>query len=154
MVRLTTYLSPDQIHLDVTASNKAELLMQAARLLAPTVDELSASEIAELLAGRERLASTGVGHGIAIPHASSEAIPRPCVGLFRMARPVPFDAVDGDPVKLVVVVLAPQRAQALHLRLLACIARLVRSAQVRETLLAAQSAEQAYSCLGSFEGTE
>lgn len=154
MVRLTAYLTPEHIHLDLPATNKAGLLAAAARLLAPSVDGLDSSEIAELLSSRERLASTGVGHGIAIPHASSAAIEAPCLGLFRTAVPVPFEAVDDQPVQLVLVVLAPQRAQGLHLRLLARIARLVRSAEVRETLLAAATAEQAYLCMTGFEGTE
>lgn len=154
MVRLTAHLTPENIHLDVPASNKSELLAAAARLLAPKVEGLDAAEIAELLSARERLASTGVGDGIAIPHASSAAISAPSLGLFRTARPVPFESVDDLPVQLVVVVLAPQRDQALHLRLLARIARLVRSAQVRETLLAAPTAEQAYLCVTGFEGTE
>ncbi len=153
MVRLTAYLRAEQIHLDVHAGDKNDLLRTASVRVADAVDTLDADAIAELLLARERLASTGVGHGIAIPHASSAAIDTPYVGLYRTADPVPFDAVDDQPVRLMVVVLAPQRQQALHLRLLARIARLVRSEAVREALLAAGSAEEAYSCLGGFEGT-
>jgi|ETNmetMinimDraft_26_1059896.scaffolds.fasta_scaffold166083_2 mannitol/fructose-specific phosphotransferase system IIA component (Ntr-type) len=153
MVRLTAYLAAEHIHLDVDARDKDELLRQASLLLAPHLTALDAEAINELLLARERLASTGVGHGIAIPHASSAHIDTPCLGLFRTAQPVPFDAVDDQPVRLMVVVLAPQHEQALHLRLLAGIARLVRSEAVRDTLLAAQTAEEAYSCVGGFEGT-
>lgn len=154
MVHLTTYLSPARIHLDVPGADKHELLRTVAECLAPTVDGLDAGQIASLLLARERLASTGVGDGVAIPHASTPELKEPCVALLRPARPVPFDAVDNQPVTLLLVVLAPHDAQALHLRLLARIARLVRSVQVRERLLAVQSAEEAYSYIGSIEGSE
>ncbi len=153
MVQLTAYLAAEHIHLGLEASDKGGLLREASLLLAPSIHALDAEAIAGLLLARERLASTGVGHGIAIPHASSASIKEPCLGLFRTAQPVPFNAVDNQPVNLMVVVLAPQNEQALHLRLLAGIARLVRSAAVRDALLAAKTVDEAYSCLGGFEGT-
>jgi len=152
MVLLTTYLSPSSVLLDVAAVDKAAVLQRAASCLAAAEPMLDADQVATLLAARERVASTGVGEGIAIPHACSAAIDVPRLSVLRIVDPVDFDAVDGKPVNLIVAVLAPPHAQALHLRLLARVARLVRSPATREALLAAQSSEEAYSVIGAAEG--
>ncbi len=147
MVPLKAYVNPSQVHVDVVAANKDELLRAiAARMASPELG-LDAATIADLLSARERLASTGVGLGIAIPHASTPVLLEPLVALFRPREAVPFDAVDGDPVRLVAVVLAPASQQALHLRLLARIARMLCTERVRDALLAAETADEAYSCL-------
>ena len=152
MVLLTTYLSPTSVLLDVVAGDKAAVLQCAASCLAATEPTLDVEQIATLLAARERVASTGVGEGIAIPHACSAAIDVPRLSVLRMVEPVDFDAVDGKPVSLIVAVLAPPHAQALHLRLLARVARMVRSPATRDALLAAQSSEEAYSVISAAEG--
>lgn len=151
MVLLTTYLRPTSVVLDVVAADKAAVLQSAATCLAAAEPALDVDQVATLLAARERVASTGVGEGIAIPHACSAAIDVPRLSVLRMVDPVDFDAVDGKPVNLIVAVLAPPHAQALHLRLLARVARMVRSPATREALLAAQSSEEAYSVIGAAE---
>ena len=153
MVHLSAYLSPDHIHLALPGENKAQLLREIATRMATKSNALSADKIVDLLTAREKLASTGVGHNIAIPHASSNEIDTACVSLFRTAEPVAFDAVDDEPVRLLMVVLAPQSNQALHLKLLATIARLVRSATVRETLLTIDSGHEVLDYIASLEGT-
>ena len=153
MVHLSAYLSPDHIHLALPGADKPQLLREIAARMAAATNALSADKIAELLTARENLASTGVGHGIAIPHASSSDIDTACVSLFRTAEPVAFDAVDDGPVRLLVVVLAPQDNQALHLKLLATIARLDRSHSVRETLLTVGSGREVLDYIASIEGT-
>ncbi len=152
MIRLSSYLTAEHVHLDVDGIDKGSVLTTIGERLAGTLGTLQAGEITDLLSAREKLASTGVGLGVAIPHASSPALDRPCLGLFRTTGPVPFDAVDGEPVQLMMVVLAPQSSQALHLRLLARIARLVRSEPVRARLLTVDSAEQALALIDEVEG--
>jgi nitrogen PTS system EIIA component len=153
MVSLRSYLSPQHVVLDLDGRSKTELLQGAGSHLAALVDGLDAGEITGLLAAREHLASTGVGLGIAIPHASSAALSEPCLALYRTRQPVPFDSVDGVPVNLMLVVLAPQSSQALHLRLLARVARLVRADHVRKRLLEVPSAEEAIQFIGEVEGS-
>lgn len=153
MVSLRSYLSPKHVVLDLDGRTKAELLRGAGSHLAPLLTGLDAGQITGLLDARERLASTGVGLGIAIPHASSASLKEPCLALFRTRRPVPFDSVDGAPVNLMLVVLAPQSSQALHLRLLARVARLVRADHVRKRLLEVPSAEEAIQFIGEVEGS-
>jgi len=152
MVQLSTYLSPRHVVLDLGGDSKAELLQGAGRCLEALIDGLDAAEITDLLVARESLASTGVGSGIAIPHASSAALSEPCIAMFRTSGPVDFDSVDGEPVTLMLVVLAPKNAQALHLRILARVARLVRSTAVREQLLEIATPEQVCRYIGEVEG--
>lgn len=150
MVELTHFLRSQDIFLDVPAPNKAAVLSYAAKVLG---DSLPAGAIEALLTAREQVASTGVGEGVAIPHASTALITAPRVALLRMARPVAFEAVDDLPVQLVFAVLAPADAQALHLRLLARVARLVRSREVRSALLAASTSQEAYGVILEATGT-
>ncbi len=148
-VQLTTYLRPDSVWLDVEAADKASLLRRVADCLAAAGPPLEPQAVLDLLIARERLASTGVGHGVAIPHACVAVIDTPRLCLLRTRAPIDFDAIDASPVRLVVGVLAPPNAQALHLRLLARVARLVKSPLTRDALLAAYSAADAYSQIES-----
>lgn len=150
MAELSGALGVDAIDLDVAATSKAEMLRHAAVILAGLTGADQASELTQrtgaieaLLLQRERVASTGVGEGVAVPHASTELLQQPKVALLRIAQPVDFDAVDGKPVSLVFAVLAPKNGPALHLRLLARVARLMRSGAVRQALLDAPTAEAA-----------
>lgn len=152
MIHLSSYLTVDDVHLDVAGDDKATVLIAVGKLLAGRLDTLTAGDVTGLLTDRENLASTGVGLGVAIPHASTAAIAEPCLGLFRTAVPVPFDSVDGVPVRLMVVVLAPKASQALHLRILARIARLVRDPATRERLLAAPTPADVCAIIGDVEG--
>lgn len=153
MVSLCSYLSPAHVVLGLAGATKADLLRGAGHHLEALVPNLNAAEITRLLQAREELASTGVGSGIAIPHASSAALASPCLALYRTAKPVPFDSVDGAPVTLMLVVLAPQASQALHLRLLARVARLVRAEDVRQRLHEVATAEAAIQYIGGVEGS-
>ncbi len=146
-VQLTSYLRPGSVWLDVDAADKAALLRAVADCLAAAGPPLDPQTVADLLTARERLASTGVGHGVAIPHASVATIETPRLCLLRVRAAIDFDAIDAAPVRLVVGVLAPPNAQALHLRLLARVARLVQAPLMREALLAAHSADDAYSLI-------
>ena len=153
MVTLGSYLSPKHVVLDLEGDTKSALLEGASHHLNELVPALQPDEIAGLLTAREALGSTGVGLGIAIPHASTEALSTPCLALFRTRQPVPFDSVDGKPVNLMFVVLGAQSRQALHLRLLARVARLVRADHVRERLLEIPSAEEAFNFIAEVENS-
>lgn len=142
MVALSTFLTPQHVALGVRAPDKAAVLSAAGACLAGGEDAPDGLTVASLLGARERIASTGVGAGIAIPHACHPGLQRPRVALLRMAEPVEFDAADGQPVELVVALLAPAAAQALYLRLLARIARVVRTPSARRALLAAAAPDE------------
>ena len=108
---------------------------------------LSERDIFDVLWQRERLGSTGLGHGVAIPHAKHPGIKR-IVGVFaRLAEPVDFDAMDGDKVDIVFLLLTPEGAGADHLKALACISRLLRDGQAVEKLRASRDEAALYAVL-------
>lgn len=103
--------------------------------------------IFETLLQREKLGSTGIGHGIAIPHGKLPKLDR-LFGLFaRLDRPIDFDALDGQPVDLIFLLLAPEGAGADHLKALARIARLLRDPEIARKLRDSRDAEALYAVL-------
>ena len=119
------------------ARNKKQVLQELAARAAEDCGR-SEREIFETLLQRERLGSTGIGRGVAIPHGKLAKLDR-LVGLFaRLERPIEFEALDGEPVDLIFLLLAPEGAGADHLKALARIARLLRDENIAEQLRAAR----------------
>jgi len=119
-----------------------ELASQAARIA-----DLQEREVFDVLLQRERLGSTGLGQGVAIPHGKMVGL-KQIVGVFaRLAEPVDFDAVDGEPVDIVFLLLAPEGAGADHLKALARISRLLREGSAVEKLRASNDAAALYAVL-------
>jgi PTS system nitrogen regulatory IIA component len=109
----------------------------------------SEREVLDVLAQRERLGSTGIGNGIAIPHGKLPKLER-LFGVFaRLDRPVDFEALDGQPVDLLFLLLAPEAAGADHLKALARVARLLRDPEVARKLRESRDAEAIYAVLTS-----
>lgn len=118
-------LSADSILADFKASSKKQAIQALSRRIATQLD-LDDREIFAKLLDRERLGSTGVGKGVAIPHARVEGLDR-IIGLFaKLSNPIDFDSVDDRPVDLVFMLLAPEEAGADHLKALASVSRLLR----------------------------
>lgn len=130
----------------VKAPNKKQLLQDLAQALAKRVGTDHRS-IFETLLTREKLGSTGIGQGIAIPHGKMSSLTR-VHGLFaKLAQPIEFDSVDGQPVDLVFVLLAPDHAGADHLKALARISRMLRDPAVVAKLRGTETAEGLYAIL-------
>ena len=126
-------LDVSDIHLDVDVSNKAELLERLAGWLAGR-HGLSKAEVLDSLTAREQLGSTGLGHGIAIPHARMSECGS-ATGIFvRTRAPVPFNAPDGNPVSLFLALVVPKHATQRHLQLLATAAGILSDRAVRDVL--------------------
>ena len=122
---LDTLIDKQSVLASLKAPNKKQLLQELSQALATQV-AIDHRVIFETLLKREKLGSTGIGQGIAIPHGKLPSIAR-VYGLFaRLGQPVDFDSVDGQPVDLVFVLLAPEDAGADHLKALAKISRLLR----------------------------
>jgi len=100
---------------------------------------------------REGIGSTGIGKGVAVPHAKPAVCTelKACLGITR--DPVPFDSIDGQPVRIFVLVLGPRNQAGRHLRFLARVARLLKKGERREALLSCTEADQAYEVLERFE---
>ena len=139
-------ITPAAVVARLRAANKKQLLQEISRRAADLVG-LHERQIFDALLERERLGSTGVGNGIAIPHAKLPGLTR-LQGLFvRLDPPVDFDAVDEQPVDLVFLLLAPEAAGADHLKALARVSRLLRDRQICEKLRGAEHPDALYALL-------
>ncbi|HXI86276.1 MAG TPA: PTS sugar transporter subunit IIA [Parvularculaceae bacterium] len=137
---LEDLLSAQSVIPNLKARCKRDALAAIADRAAALTDA-SAESIRETLAARERLGSTGVGKGVAIPHGKIEGLSRVIGVLARLETPIDFDSVDDEPVDLIFALLAPANATAAHLKALAKVSRLMRDEEARAALRGADTAE-------------
>jgi len=138
-------LSRDAVAVRVGAGAKRAALGAVAELASRRLGQKSSTLLASLLE-REKHGSTGIGQGVAVPHAHVEGLEHP-VGVFiRLETPVPFDAVDDRPVDLIFALFAPKEGVE-HLRALAKVSRLLRQGELREQLRQARTADAMYALL-------
>ena len=136
-------LNAERIAILVEPGTRAAVLDAAARLLAesasafPGISPTLAQAIGEGLREREQLASTGIGHGVAIPHARVPGIEEGCCAFLRLTQPIDFDAADGEPVDLVLALAVPEHHVQQHLELLADLAASFSDPDYRAALRAA-----------------
>ena len=143
---LTELVAPNAIIPALKVNGKKQTLQELAAKAAELCGQ-NERTIYEILLQREKLGSTGVGHGIAIPHGKLAKLNK-LFGLFaRLDRPVDFEALDGEPVDLVFLLLAPEGAGADHLKALARVARLLRDPDVAHKLRRSRDAETLYAVL-------
>ncbi|WP_421692724.1 PTS IIA-like nitrogen regulatory protein PtsN [Aestuariivirga sp.] len=143
---LDSLIDRQSVLANLKSPNKKQLLHELSQAMATRV-AIDHRVIFETLLKREKLGSTGIGQGIAIPHGKVPSIAR-VYGLFaRLAQPVDFDSVDGQPVDLVFVLLAPEHAGADHLKALAKISRILRDPGVVAKLRGTDDAEGLYAIL-------
>jgi PTS system nitrogen regulatory IIA component len=142
---IAAFLTPDRVFLDLRVRDKSRLIAEVARQFGRL--GLSPDTIEKALLARERLGSTGLGNGFALPHARIEALPA-YLGLFaRLAKPIEFEAVDGNPVNLVFVLLIPPETTVPHVAALAAISRRFRDAAVVTNLRTTKTQDLAYGFL-------
>lgn len=133
---LTNLLTADQVLLDLDASSKKRVFEQAG-ILFETRLGLARSTIFDSLFAREKLGSTGLGQGVAIPHGRIKGLKQAAGAFIRLANPVPFDSPDGRPVSLLFVLLVPEQATEQHLQILSELAQRFSDKAFRESLAAA-----------------
>ena len=126
-------LSPAHIALDLQLSSKKRLFEQAG-LMFENLDGIARSLVFDSLFARERLGSTGLGQGVAIPHGRIKGLKEALGAFIRVAQPVPFDAPDGNPVSLVFVLLVPEKATEKHLQILSELAQMFSDKVLREQM--------------------
>jgi len=145
-MHLADLISPEAVIPSLRAKTKKQLLQELSAHAARRTG-LQERYVFDTLLQRERLGSTGLGEGIAIPHGKFAGLKR-IVGIFaRLAEPVEFDAVDGEPVDIVFLLLAPEGAGADHLKALARISRLLREGHAVDKLRASKDASALYAVL-------
>jgi PTS system nitrogen regulatory IIA component len=134
--------------LDVSSKKR---VFEHAGLLFENNQNVARSQVFDSLFAREKLGSTGLGQGIAIPHGRIKGLKEAVGAMIRMQEPIPFDAPDGQPVNLIFVLLVPERATDLHLQILSELAQMFSDRAFREQLLAAQSADAMYHLIAEWQ---
>ncbi|HKR86610.1 MAG TPA: PTS IIA-like nitrogen regulatory protein PtsN [Phenylobacterium sp.] len=145
-------LDRNAIALRVSAANKRQVLALIAEIAARNLG-LDAADVLDALAEREQAGSTGVGHGVAAPHARLEGVERMRGVFVRLEQPVDFEAVDEQPVDLIFALFAPIDAGSEHLRALARVSRLLRQAELRQQLRQARTADAVHALLVQDSGS-
>jgi PTS system nitrogen regulatory IIA component len=146
---ITDILTRERVLPELAATHKEAALKELAGLLATAIPNPIATpeQLASILRERERLNSTAIGDGIAIPHGRLSGIRNVVAGFARSSRGIDFESVDRAPTHLFFVLMAPDDAAAQHLKALARISRLLKSAAFREHLLALSSADEIYEAI-------
>jgi len=148
---LSDLLAPQAVVPALKVNSKKQALQELAGRAAAACGR-NEREVLEVLMQRERLGSTGIGNGIAIPHGKLAKLERLCGAFARLDRPVDFEALDGQPVDLMFLLLAPEGAGADHLKALARIARLLRDGETTRKLRESRDAESLYAVLTESPG--
>ncbi|MBY0259803.1 PTS IIA-like nitrogen regulatory protein PtsN [Methylobacterium sp.] len=141
------FLSPDSVVSSLRARTKKAMLQEISAHAVRQLPALDEREVFETLMQRERLGSTGIGDGVAIPHGKLPGLDRLFGLVARLEKPVDFDALDGQPVDIAFLLLAPEGAGADHLKALAQVARLLREPGILERIRAARDASALYALL-------
>ncbi|MEX2489044.1 MAG: PTS sugar transporter subunit IIA [Pseudomonadales bacterium] len=143
-MNLASILTPERTCCDLEASSKKRAIEEAAGHIARTLPRLDAAEIYENLINREKLGTTAIGHGIAIPHCRMQNCDEIVGGLFKLRQPINFEAFDDQPVQIMFVLLVPAEEVEDHLATLAMLAERFESEKFREHLLQATSDRELY----------
>ena len=133
-MNITDLLVPDRVSCRDSLGSKKRLLEYVSELLAGSSPGLTQHEIFEALISREKLGSTGLGKGVAIPHGRIASLEQPLCAFVRLATPVDFDATDGQPVDLIFTLLVPEDSTEEHLQVLSTIAEIFSNAGISMAL--------------------
>jgi fructose-specific phosphotransferase system IIA component len=150
-VLLTELLSVERIKIPLEAQTKDDLLRELVDVCAEADNIEDHDDVLRAVREREAVLSTGIGHGVAIPHGKSAAVSGLRMAAGRAAEPIEFDALDGKPVSLFFLLVGPESAAGPHIKALSRISRLVRRDEVRERLVSATTAEEFLSALREAE---
>jgi nitrogen PTS system EIIA component len=142
-MKIKDFLSPPDVAIDVRAGDKASLLKDLGARAASALG-LSSQTVVGEIARRDELGSTGIGGGVSIPHARFREVKTPFGLLVRLKQPIDFDAIDGQPVDIVFLLLLPAASQLDQLNALAAVARKLRDRAVLQNLRGATSSTELY----------
>lgn len=143
-MQFSDIISPDRSFVDTLGNSKKRVLENASELIGNNLSSLDSEEIFIGLINRERLGSTGLGDGVAIPHCRLDNCPETFGTLIKLSEPIEFDAIDRKPVDLLFVLLVPSEATDDHLQTLASAAELFSQEKFRDALRNCSSSEELY----------
>ena len=153
MNRLASILPPAQVLVSLDATSKKRAFEEAG-LLFEGLHGLSRALVTDSLFARERLGSTGLGHGVAIPHGRIKGLKSPMAAVFQLASPIGFDAPDEQPVVLLIFLLVPEAATQKHLAILPEMAELPSGAPLREKIKSSADAAELHSMIADWKSTQ
>lgn len=147
-IKIADILSPGRVIIDLHVSSKKRLLEEVAALLVRDTPNLDQETVFHALFDRERLGSTAIDHGVAIPHGRVADLEKPIGAFTTLKRPLDYDASDGQPIQLVFGLLVPAEANDTHVKLLRALAEKFQEESCRDALLALSSPDDACEILG------
>ncbi|MFA7664890.1 MAG: PTS IIA-like nitrogen regulatory protein PtsN [Burkholderiaceae bacterium] len=150
MNRFSRLLTPNNVVIDLSVTSKKRLFEQIG-LLFENNQGIERSKVFDSLFARERLGSTGLGEGVAIPHGRIKGLKEAVAAVVRLAEPLPFDAPDGKPVSILVFLLVPEQATEEHLELLSELAELLSDENIRAALAQASDPAEVHKLLSDWE---
>lgn len=153
MNRLASILPAAQVLVSVDATSKKRAFEEAG-LLFENLHGLSRALVTDSLFARERLGSTGLGHGVAIPHGRIKGLKSPMAAVLQLSQPIGFDAPDEQPVKLLIFLLVPEAATQKHLEILSEIAELLSDAPLRESMKSTADAAALHGLIDGWQSSQ
>ncbi len=150
MNRLAAILPDPNVLVNVDASSKKRVFEHAG-LLFENQHAIARSVVTDNLFARERLGSTGLGHGVAIPHGRIKGLKNPLAAVLRVQQPIPFDAPDDEAVLLLIFLLVPEAATQRHLEILSEIAEMLSDRELRERLKSAPESADVHKLISDWE---
>jgi PTS system nitrogen regulatory IIA component len=143
-MKISDFLSKDLIIADLRETEKYKVLEELVEFVAQKIAGIDAGELLKVLLDREQMGSTGIGDGIAIPHGKLKDLKQIIAVFGKSSRGVAFDAMDGRPVYLLFLLIAPENSAGVHLKALARLSRLLKRNGFRQKLMNLSDAEQLY----------
>ena len=148
---ISKILAPDNVLLDAESTSKKRVFERAG-LLFENQMKIARSQVFDSLFAREKLGSTGLGQGVAIPHGRIPKLKEATAAFVRTAHPIPFDSPDGQSVRLIFVLLVPELATDLHLQILGELAQMFSDPALREKLIACADPACIYQAFREWSG--
>jgi len=143
-MKLEEIIEEEDIIPELKAKDKIGVLEELSEVICKHEPLLKKERLVKILLEREKLGTTGIGEGIAIPHGKVDVIKRPYIAFGRSKQGVDFEAIDNKPVYLFFLLIAPENSSTLHLHILARIAKLLKNNKLRKRLMEAKSRQQIY----------
>ena len=143
-MKLSEILNPDNIIPDLRAKDKEGVLEELVDVIVSHDSSLDKDSLVKVLLEREKLGSTGIGDGIAIPHGKFRGLKHPVISFGRSLEGLDFDSMDGQPAFLFFLLVAPENSASIHLKALAKISKILKNSSFRNVLMQASSSKELY----------
>ena len=141
----------DHIIPDLKAKDKKAVLEELAETIVGRQPVIDKNSLVKILLERERLGSTGIGDGVAIPHGKFKGLNHPLISFGKSQKGLDFESMDGQPVHLFFLLVAPENSASVHLKALAKIAKILKNGSFRKTLMDASTKEELYQCIIQYD---